>query len=92
MDAKFHQQTFQSYYDREKVHSENLYQIVSYLANLEVREGPDSEAEGMQIYPTIEKTARLRYEIGKHSVQICTLNLAADWQDIRGELLSFIVF
>lgn len=92
MDAKFYQQTFQSYYDREKVHSANLYQIVSYLANLETREGPDAEAEGMLIYPTIEKSARLRYELGRHGVQICTLNLAADWQDIRGELLSFIEF
>lgn len=92
IDAKFYKETFQSYYDRETVHSSNLYQITSYLRNLEYRDGPDSKADGMLLYPVVEKSVRLAYELNGHSMQICTINLAADWQDIRRELRSLVAF
>jgi 5-methylcytosine-specific restriction enzyme subunit McrC len=90
IDAKFYKETFQKHYERETVHSANLYQLSSYLRNLEYRDGPDAEANGMLIYPVVERPIRLAYELNGHKTQICTVNLAADWQDIHGELLELI--
>lgn len=92
VDAKFYRETFQKHYERETVHSANLYQLFSYLSNLEKREGPDAVARGTLVYPTVEKSAHLKYELERHHVQIRTLNLAADWQDIREELESLMDF
>ncbi|MDG1463124.1 MAG: 5-methylcytosine-specific restriction endonuclease system specificity protein McrC [Gammaproteobacteria bacterium] len=90
IDAKFYEQTFQKHYDKESVHSANLYQLASYLRNLEYREGPDSQAAGMLIYPVVERSVRLSYELNGHPMQIATVNLNAEWQDIRAELLELI--
>ncbi|MDB4308161.1 5-methylcytosine-specific restriction endonuclease system specificity protein McrC [Gammaproteobacteria bacterium] len=90
IDAKFYRQTFQKYYEKETIHSANLYQLASYLQNLEVRDGPDSVADGMLLYPVVKDPVRLSYELNGHRVRICTINLAADWQDIRKELCGLV--
>jgi len=92
IDTKFYKETFTTRFDREKIHSANLYQLVTYLRNLQYRDGPDSEASGMLLYPVIEKPVRLAYMLDGHDVQICTVNLAADWKDIRAELRSLLSF
>lgn len=92
IDTKFYKETFQNYYDREKVHSANLYQVVAYLGNLQYRSGPDAEAKGMLLYPVVEKSVRLDYNLAGHDVSISTVNLAADWKDIRDELRSLVLF
>jgi len=90
IDAKFYKETFQKYYDSETIHSANLYQIFSYLKNLEARGGPDASADGMLLYPVIDRSVRLTYDLPRHSNQICTLNLAADWKEIHRELLELV--
>ena len=90
IDTKFYQKTFQKYYDSETIHSANLYQIYSYLKSLEPNGGADAEADGMLLYPVIERSVRQTYELPGHKVHICTLNLAADWKDIRDELNSIV--
>lgn len=90
VEAKFYRQTFQKNYDRQTIHSGNLYQLFAYLKNLELREGPDALAKGVLIYPTVEKSIHLRYRLDGHPLEIRTLNLAADWRDIRTELHSLV--
>ena len=90
IDAKFYEQTFQKYYDSETVHSGNLYQLFAYLKNLEVRGGPDANADGMLIYPVIDRSVRLAYQLPGHIVHISTVNLAAPWRDIQEELLDLL--
>lgn len=46
--------------------------------------------KGMLLYPVVEKPVRLAYELNGHKTDMCTVNLAADWQDIRAELLGSI--
>ena len=92
IDTKSYKETFTKRFDKEKIHSANLYQLVTYLRNLQYRDGPDSEASGMLLYPVIEKPARLAYTLDGHDVLICTVNLAADWKDIRAELRSLPSF
>lgn len=92
IDTKFYKDTFQRYYDAEKIHSANLYQLLTYLKNLEYRQGPDAKAGGMLLYPVIQKPARLSYDLTGREIRISTINLAADWPQIRSELLYLLNF
>jgi len=91
IDAKYYKDTFSSYYDTERVHSANLYQLFAYLKNLEQREGPDKNANGMLLYPVVNQEVRLAYTLHGHQVRICTVNLAADWHAIHNELKALVM-
>ena len=86
IDAKYYKETLQKYYDSEKVHSSHLYQLFAYLKNQE-----DIQAEGVLIYPTVQKTLSLAYTHEGHTIRIETLNLNQDWQGIRTDLLEIIL-
>jgi 5-methylcytosine-specific restriction enzyme subunit McrC len=90
IDAKFYQKTFQKYYDKQSIHSGNLYQVFSYLKNLEPKGGNDASASGMLLYPAIGEKVRLSYELPGHTMHICTVDLARSWPDIRRELLGLL--
>ena len=88
IDAKYYSTTLQTYYDKESIHSSNLYQLFAYLKNLEARGGNDAKATGMLLYPVVNKKLREKYEISGHEINICTLDLSRDWTEIRDELLE----
>jgi 5-methylcytosine-specific restriction enzyme subunit McrC len=90
IDAKYYSRTLQSYYDIESVHSGNLYQIFSYLKNLEFRGGNDAAAEGMLLYPVVSKGISKSYVLHGHKVRIETIDLAQDWRDISASLLGLL--
>jgi len=90
IDAKYYRKSLSNYYDTEKVHSGHLYQLLAYLKNIEAQENNVQICEGMLIYPTVKETLRLEYSLLGHRVQICTVNLADHWTDIRDELLGLI--
>lgn len=89
IDAKYYRETMSSYYDAEKIHSNNLYQLFSYLLNQESDEVTKS-ATGILLYPTIEKEYDLEYIYRTHSIKIKTVNLAADWIVISNRLKDII--
>src|SRR5207237_3898447 len=53
IEAKYYRETVAQRYGGEALHSHNLYQLFSYLKNLETRVGPDTQAEGMLLYPKL---------------------------------------
>jgi 5-methylcytosine-specific restriction enzyme subunit McrC len=57
---------------------------------MESRGGTDATAEGILLYPAVESTLRLSYEMHGHTLRICTIDLAQDWHEIRQELLQLI--
>jgi 5-methylcytosine-specific restriction enzyme subunit McrC len=85
IDAKFYKETLQKYYDSEKIHSQNLYQIFAYLKNQE-----NELAEGILIYPTVQKSLSLAYTHEGHTIRIETLNLNQDWHGVKADLLRII--
>lgn len=90
IDTKYYSKTLQTYYEAENIHSANLYQLFAYLKNLEQRGGQDASAQGMLLYPAVDKELRLSYEMQGHVVRICTVNLALDWKEIKAELIDLI--
>jgi 5-methylcytosine-specific restriction enzyme subunit McrC len=86
IDAKYYKETLQKYYDSEKIHSQNLYQLFAYLKNQE-----NELAEGILIYPTVQKSLSLAYTHEGHTIRIETLNLNQDWRGVKADLLRIIV-
>jgi 5-methylcytosine-specific restriction enzyme subunit McrC len=90
IDTKYYTKTLQNYYDKESIHSANLYQLFAYLKNLEVKGGQDAQAEGMLLYPTVKQDLDLTYDMQGHKMHINTVDLSQEWTEIRDKLLSII--
>lgn len=70
----------------------NLYQLYSYLGNIESKPGHSCNptCEGVLLYPTVNYFWDETFEIGSHLLKIKTLDLDTNWQNIKKELLETI--
>lgn len=92
MDAKFYRQTMAVNFEKERVHSGNLYQVFSYLLNQEDGSLKTQNASGILLYPTIEKEYSVHYRYKEHNISIETVNLNADWKIIDRRLKEIVGF
>jgi 5-methylcytosine-specific restriction enzyme subunit McrC len=91
MDTKYYKKTLAFNYS-EKFHSRDLFQIYSYLRNLEEdTSNPNNEnCDGMLVYPTVQKEINEAYQIGNHKIKIATVDLSKDWHRIHSRLINLI--
>lgn len=89
LDCKYYKETLQQNYGKASIHSQNLYQIFSYLKNKESDLGWE-QCEGILLYPVIDRSVHLTYRIQGHRCQISTINLNQDWQNIEKDMLGII--
>lgn len=54
IDTKFYREALATNYDIEKIKSDNLYQIIAYMKNLEVKGGINIGCSGILLYPTVK--------------------------------------
>ncbi|MCQ4922175.1 5-methylcytosine-specific restriction endonuclease system specificity protein McrC [Tissierella carlieri] len=89
IDTKYYAQTLVSsnWTDIERVRTGHLYQIFAYVCN----SGFLGNVKGMLLYPTIEKEVNAKFPIGGKGIEVRTLNLNADWEDISDRLLSLVL-
>jgi 5-methylcytosine-specific restriction enzyme subunit McrC len=64
--------------------------LFAYLKNIAIRGGSDAYAEGMLLYPVVDKKIRLSYQLHGHKVSINTVDLGKEWREIRSELLEMV--
>lgn len=88
IDTKFYSNTLYNsqYQSTGKIHSNNLYQIYSYINNSIF----DGEVRGMLLYPQIIEKIDASYVISGKRIMIKTVNLDDDWEAIEESLLSII--
>lgn len=91
IDAKYYRETMTINYDKEKIKSNNLYQLFSYLLNQEDKTLKTINAKGILLYPTIEKEYDLQYKYKSHMIEIRTINLNSNWKLISDRLKEIIV-
>jgi McrBC 5-methylcytosine restriction system component len=86
IDTKYYPEAFhmRNYGEKKKLISDNLYQIYTYVNNSNY----DGAISGMLLYPTVDETLDLQYQIGGKIFMIKTLNLGADWDDIYNRLIE----
>lgn len=90
IDAKYYTKTMGIHYEKERIHSGNMYQLFSYLIHQETQDPKTRSAEGILLYPTIDKEYDLTYRYYDHILSIKTVNLDTDWRGIHQRLLEII--
>jgi 5-methylcytosine-specific restriction enzyme subunit McrC len=92
IDAKYYREAMVEYYDTKRFHSTNLYQMYSYLRNLEedMSSNINKNAEGILVYPTVNANLDQTYFIGGHKIKIATVDLSRDWKQIASQLKSLV--
>ncbi len=91
IDTKFYKSTFQSFYEKETIHSGNLYQIQSYIQH-DTSTGEPKDRIGILLYPTIKETPPLKFKYQDgNRLQVRTIDLGQDWEKIEESLLNLII-
>lgn len=90
IDTKYKSETLQQYFDAEKIHSANLYQLFAYLKNIESKDELGPACEGILLYPTVNRDIYLEYAHENHKIKICTLNLNQHWKKIESDLKNLV--
>jgi 5-methylcytosine-specific restriction enzyme subunit McrC len=86
VDAKFYKDALRDGPYGRRVHSQHLYQLVTYLQHERLRHPPEHRLSGILIYPAVEQSLRLTYRLLDIPVLVATVNLARDWHSIDREL------
>ncbi len=93
IDTKYYNHTLQSNFDRDKIHSANLYQIYAYVNNYDV--GHTGKVDGMLLYaktqddPCLNDKRTLR---DGNIIYFKTLDLNRDFKEIANQLESILHF
>jgi 5-methylcytosine-specific restriction enzyme subunit McrC len=90
LDTKYSANALQTSYSSEKIRSEHLYQLFTYLKNLQVAIEDDRKVEGILLYPTVSRTLELEYIVQGHRIRVVTVDLNSHWSQIRERLLAII--
>lgn len=86
VDAKYYSKALASGPFGERIRSQHLYQLVTYLQH-EQRRNVGKALMGILIYPRVDRDIRLSYRLLDVPVSIATVDLAKDrWIDIQVEL------
>ncbi|MCK0122552.1 hypothetical protein MWU61_18515 [Loktanella sp. F6476L] len=88
-DAKYYRNMLTSWQRKPKVHSAHLYQLSAYLAHV-LKNEPTQAVSGLLIYPANGQSLNLKYSLLGIPVTVATVDLNADWQSIRTELIGLI--
>jgi 5-methylcytosine-specific restriction enzyme subunit McrC len=90
IDTKFYTKTVGEYFNKTSLHSNNLYQIFSYLIQQEDGTLKSQNAIGILLYPTIEEELNLNYMYHNHKIAIRTVNLNVHWTEIHSRLIEIM--
>ncbi|KRK87495.1 hypothetical protein FD17_GL001248 [Lentilactobacillus sunkii DSM 19904] len=93
LDAKYYQHSLQTHFDVEKFHSNNMYQIITYVMN-ESKTGDNEDVEGILLYAKSSIGGNPDGEINVlgHRFQVKTLDLNVKWSQLTEQLDRLIVF
>ena len=91
IDAKYHTSTMQTYYEKQSVKSENLYQIFAYVKNKQAaleRAGDGTEVSGMLLYAATDEEVQpdATYRMSGNRISATTLDLDRPFEEIRAQL------
>ncbi len=92
IETKYYTEALSVRYDTEKFKSHNLYQLYSYLRNIETKtnHSKNNICEGILLYPVVEYDISESYFIGNHKMSVNTIDLNKPWKEITCNLLELI--
>ena len=89
IDAKYYSHTTQMQYDKHTLHSNNLYQIFTYVKNKDAQFGDEPhEVSGMLLYAQTDENVQPKntYWMSGNRITVRTLNLDCDFSEIAKQL------
>ena len=89
IDAKYYSHTTQVQFDKHTLHSNNLYQVFTYVKNKDAQFGDEPhEVSGMLLYARTDETVQPNntYWMSGNKITVSTLNLDCDFKEIAGQL------
>jgi 5-methylcytosine-specific restriction enzyme subunit McrC len=92
IETKFYINALNSRYEGDKFHSSNLYQLYSYLRNIETKmtHSKNIKSEGILLYPAVGYHLNENYILGTHKLSVKTVDLSKPWRDIEKQLFEII--
>jgi len=92
IETKYYVNALTSRFESEKFISANLYQLYSYLRNIEKKPNHklNPTCEGILLYPTVKYELSDSFIFGSHQIKIRTVDLNKNWNVISRDLLSLI--
>ena len=86
IDAKYYAHTTQSQYSTNTLHSGNLYQIFTYVKNLDTNKS--GNVAGMLLYAKTDEIVLPNndYKMGGNQISVKTLNLVCEFAEIKIQL------
>ena len=88
IDAKYYSKNTQIQYDKHTIHSNNLYQVFTYVKNLEAQYDADRTISGMLLYAKTEDQFQPdgQFHMTGNEITVRTLDLNMDFSEIRKNL------
>lgn len=89
IDAKYYEHTTQQQYNTNTLHSNNLYQIFTYVKNKQFElTGTDQEVAGMLLYAKTDEVVYPNndYQMSGNKISVRTLNLDCEFSEIADQL------
>jgi 5-methylcytosine-specific restriction enzyme subunit McrC len=87
IDTKYYRQTLSNYYGVERIRSDHLYQMTSYLVNASE---PNQPVGGILLYPLVDRELKERYSILGMTIRVETLNLDQPWNFLHSDLVGLL--
>ena len=86
IDAKYYSHTTQSQFNKNTIHSNNLYQIFTYVKNLDTNKS--GNVAGMLLYAKTDEIVLPNndYKMGGNQISVKTLNLDCEFAEIKIQL------
>jgi 5-methylcytosine-specific restriction enzyme subunit McrC len=93
IDAKYYTSNMQTRFDTQTVNSANLFQIFTYVKNMEAnlrRRGDGRSVSGMLLYAKTDAEVQpeTEYSMSGNRISVATIDLGTDFGDIRRQLDS----
>lgn len=90
LDAKYYQEAFGSYRGSRRLRSGNLYQLLSYLRNLQASKPEGPRHEGILLYPVVDDPFAVDVRLEGFRVQARAVDLGQEWGRIRDEMVGIL--
>ena len=90
IDTKFTPNALRTHFERESLHSPNLYQLHAYITNKRRLLPPESDLTGVLLYPEIGRNLNLGYTFEDMEIRVATVDLSAEPSAIHDRLLQII--
>jgi 5-methylcytosine-specific restriction enzyme subunit McrC len=90
IDTKFTPNALRTRFERESLHSPNLYQLHAYISNKRSSLPQGTRLTGILVYPEVGSTLDLKYEFPQMDIQVMTVDLAAEHGAIHDRLLQIV--